>query len=323
MDLSVVISVYNEEQVISLFYEEITRHLNNLPLKYELVIVNDGSRDNTLHVLRSLAEQDQHIKIVSFSRNFGHEAAMIAGIDHSRGNIIICMDADLQHPPSIIPDMLEKQKEGYDIITMVRTDNPDSGWLQKFTSKSFYKILNRLSGHNFDVNASDFFLITKPVADVLRTEFREQYRFLRGFIQLVGFRKTTLKFKAQSRAAGTSKYSMTHLFKYSFEVMLTFSNLPLKLGLITGIVIGIFGALVGVWEIIMRIMGLTPPGYATIVVLISFLFAILFFIIGIIGEYISVLFKEVKGRPIYIVENIYTKKSRDKNEQSIRAGYQQ
>jgi glycosyltransferase involved in cell wall biosynthesis len=313
MDLSVVVSIYNEEQVIPLFYKALKGCLKNLSLDYELVMVNDGSKDKSLSILRALAEQDRHIKVVSFSRNYGHEAAMIAGIDHSAGDIIICMDADLQHPPSIIPQMIEKQREGYDIITMVRTDNADSSWFKKLTSRTFYKILNKLSGHKFDINASDFFLFTRPVAEILRTEFREQYRFLRGFIQLIGFTKTNMEFKAATRAAGNSKYSLMHLFKYSFEVMLTFSNLPLKLGLFSGVVVGIFGVCIGIWEIIMRFKGLTPPGYATIVVLMSFLFAILFFIVGIIGEYIAVLFKEVKGRPIYIVENIYSS-SEDKNE---------
>lgn len=306
MDLSVIVSIYNEEQVIPMFYKELTSVLGKLSLDYELVMVNDGSYDKSLSILRSLAEEDPHLKVLSFSRNYGHEAAMLAGIDHSAGDMVVCMDADLQHPPSIIPEMIQKRREGYDIITMVRTDNPDSNWFQKQTSLAFYKILNRISGQKFDINASDFFLISGSVANVLRNEFREQYRFLRGFIQLIGFRKTTMKYKAGTRAAGNSKYSMVHLFKYSFEVMLTFSNLPLKMGLLAGVGVGIFGAAIGIWEIIMRFKGLTPPGYATIVVLISFLFAMLFFIVGIIGEYIAVLFKEVKGRPIYIVENIYT-----------------
>lgn len=306
MDLSVVVSIYNEEQVLPLFYKNITANLRDLEISYELIMVNDGSRDSSREILRSLADTDEHIKVISFSRNYGHEAAMIAGIDHSKGDIIICMDADLQHPPSIISQMVEKQREGYDIITMVRTDNPDNSWIKKTTSRAFYTILNRLSGQKFDINASDFFLINKPVADILRKEFREQYRFLRGFIQLIGFKRTHMDYKAGARAAGSSKYSLKHLFKYSFEVMLTFSNLPLKLGLITGVIVGMFGAFIGIWEIIMRFKGLTPPGYATIVVLMSFLFAILFFIVGIIGEYIAVLFKEVKGRPIYIVENIYS-----------------
>jgi glycosyltransferase involved in cell wall biosynthesis len=307
MLLSLVISLYNEEQVIPLFYREITSCLSDLSFTYELIMVDDGSTDNSIRILQSLAERDEHVKVISFSRNYGHEAAMIAGIDHSRGDMIICMDVDLQHPPEMIPQMIKKQREGYDIITMARTDNPDRNPFQKFTSRMFYRVLNSLSGQKFDINASDFFLITKPVADILRNEFREQYRFLRGFIQLIGFRKTTMHYKAEARAAGSSKYSLMHLFKYSFEVMLTFSNLPLKLGLISGVVLGMFGGLVGVWEIIMRFKGLTPPGYATIVALISFLFAILFIIIGIIGEYIAVLFKEVKGRPIYIIEKEYAK----------------
>jgi glycosyltransferase involved in cell wall biosynthesis len=137
---------------------------------------------------------------------------MIAGIDHSRGDMIICMDADLQHPPEFIPQMIKKQREGYDIITMARMDNPDSSRIQKFTSRLFYQVLNGLSGQEFDINASDFFLITKPVADILRNEFREQYRFLWGFIQLIGFRKTTMHYKAEARAAGSKGSGKLKIF---------------------------------------------------------------------------------------------------------------
>lgn len=307
VNLSIVVSVYNEEQVLGQFYDELIRVIKSLDVSSEIVMVNDGSADRSREILHELAERDNRVKVISFSRNYGHEAAMIAGIDNCNGDVIICLDADLQHPPAVIPQIIDKYREGYDIVTMVRTDNPDSGWFKRFTSRAFYSILNNLSGEKFDVNASDFFMVSRRVANVLKTNFREQSRFLRGFIQLVGFRKTTLDYHAQSRAAGSTKYSIRHLFKYSFDVMLTFSNLPLKLGIITGVLVGLFGMSIGLWEIFMKIKGLTPPGYTTIVVLISFLFAIMFFIIGIIGEYIAVLFKEIKGRPIYIIEEVYTK----------------
>ncbi|MEX2335855.1 MAG: glycosyltransferase family 2 protein [Fulvivirga sp.] len=304
MKLSIVISVYNEEKVIDHFYNAIYTVLSQEQISYELIFVNDGSGDDTRIILDDIVTKDPNVVVINFSRNFGHEAAMIAGIDHSKGDAVICMDADLQHPPASIRPMLEKYAEGYEVITMMRTKNPDSSWFQRITSKSFYFILNKVSGNNFDVNASDFFLMSKRVSDLLKTDFREQSRFLRGFIQIVGFKRTSIEYEASARAGGESKYSLFGLFKYSFNVMLTFSNLPLKLGVISGIIIGIFGGMVGVWEIIMRFKGVTPPGYTTLVVLISFLFAILFFIVGIIGEYIAVLFKEIKGRPIYIVDDI-------------------
>jgi len=302
--ISLVVSVFNEQEVLNEFYTHTRSILSSLSKPYEIIFVNDGSQDSSREVLRELAKKDRRVKVINFSRNFGHEAAMIAGIDHSKGEAVICMDADLQHPPNVIPKMMDTFHHGYEVITMMRSKNMDSGWFKTVTSKLFYYLLNKVSGQKFEVNASDFFLISRNVAKVLKNDFREQSRFLRGFIQMIGFKKTSIQYVAQSRYAGESKYSIKHLFKYSFNVMLTFSNLPLKLGVFSGVLVGIFGAFVGVWEIIMKFKGLTPPGYTTIVVLISFLFAVLFFIVGIIGEYIAVLFKEVKNRPIYIVEEI-------------------
>jgi len=304
LKLSVVVSVFNEEEVLNEFHKELSSVLNNLNDQAEIIYVNDGSIDNSRTILKEVAANDKRVKVINFSRNFGHEAAMIAGVDKSTGDCLICMDADLQHPPAQIPQMLTTFKGGFEIITMMRTKNKDSGWFKKITSKLFYSILNKVSGQKFEVNASDFFLISKKVANVLKSDFREQSRFLRGFIQMIGFKKTSLEYVAESRFAGESKYSIKHLFKYSFNVMLTFSNLPLKLGVLAGLIVGVFGAFIGVWEIVMKFKGLTPPGYTTIVVLISFLFATLFFIVGIIGEYIAVLFREVKGRPIYIIDEI-------------------
>lgn len=304
MNVAIVVSVYNEQEVLNQFHDSISAVIGNLDDDFQIIYVDDGSRDDSRQLLKAISKKDSRVKVIGFSRNYGHEAAMIAGIDNSDADAIICMDADLQHPPDIIPKMLETYKEGYHIITMMRTKNMDSGWFKKLTSKSFYWILNKISGQKFEINASDFFLISNKVAKVLKKEFREQSRFLRGFIQMIGFKKTNLEYVANSRFAGESKYSLKYLFKYSFDVMLTFSNLPLKLGVLTGVIVGMFGAFIGIWEIIMKFKGLTPPGYTTIVVLISFLFAMLFVIVGIIGEYISVLFREVKGRPIYIVEEI-------------------
>lgn len=304
MKLNIVVSVYNEEEVLKAFYEELTSILDAMSVSSEIIFVNDGSCDESRTILSQISKNDRRVKVINFSRNFGHEAAMIAGIDQSEADAIICMDADLQHPPEVIPKMIDKYEQGYDVITMMRTKNMDSGWFKKLTSKLFYSILNKVSGQKFEVNASDFFLVSGKVSRVLKNDFREQSRFLRGFIQMIGFKKTSIDYVAKSRYAGESKYSLKHLFKYSFNVMLTFSNLPLKLGVMAGVLVGIFGTFVGIWEIIMKFKGVTPPGYTTIVVLISFLFAVLFFIVGIIGEYIAVLFREVKGRPIYIIEEI-------------------
>ncbi len=298
--LSIVVSVYNEEAVLEQFYREAGQVLSGISWDYELLFVNDGSQDDSLPILTRLAAQDARVKIVSFSRNFGHEAAMIAGVDYSRGDGIVCMDADLQHPPACIPEILERFEEGYQVINMVRTKNESAGWFKNLASAAFYSLINALSDVHFENNASDFLAVSRQVADVLKDSYRERVRFLRGFVQNVGFRRTTIEYEARARAAGQSKYSIRRLFQFSVNTIVCFSNLPLKLGIYAGLLSGLLGMIVLVYTLFTR-RG-APRGYATIVVLICFMFAILFLLVGIIGEYISILFTELKDRPIYIVE---------------------
>lgn len=297
--LSVVVSVYNEEAALKAFYDSAKAVLTQTGWDYELLFVNDGSTDGSRELLHHLAEQDPQVRVVNFSRNFGHEAAMIAGIDYSRGEGIICMDADLQHPPECIPEIIEKWEQGYQVISMVRTKNDSAGWFKNLASSAFYRIINALSDVKFESNASDFFAITAPVAKVLKENYREKVRFLRGYVQNVGFQRTTMEYEARARIAGESKYTIKKLFAFSVNTILCFSNLPLKLGIFAGIFAAALGLIVMIYTLYTR--SGAPSGYATIVVLICFMFSILFLIVGIIGEYIAILFSELKDRPIYIV----------------------
>ena len=299
--LSVVVSVYNEEEALAQFYQVTEGILNTISWDYELVFVNDGSRDQSLSILNRLADSNPKVKVVSFSRNFGHEAAMIAGIDYSQGDGIICMDADLQHPPACIPEIIRRFEDGYEVINMVRTKNESAGWFKNMASSAFYKLINALSDVKFESNASDFFAISRNVAAVLKENYREKVRFLRGYVQNVGFSKTTIEYEARARVAGESKYSIRKLFQFSVNTIVCFSNLPLKLGIFAGIFAGFLGLVVLVYTLFTR--SGAPSGYATIVILNCFMFAFLFLIVGIIGEYISILFTELKDRPIYIVQN--------------------
>lgn len=299
--VSIVVSVYNEEQALARFYQETRRVLEDLTWDYEVIFVNDGSTDSSMSVLRSIASEDPKARIVCFSRNFGHEAAMIAGLDYSRGDCIICMDADLQHPPEYIPKIIQKIEEGYQIINMVRTKNASAGWLKRVTSAGFYKVINMLSDVKFENNASDFFGIDRQAAEVLKKDYREKVRFLRGFVQNIGFKKTTIEFEAGVRVAGESKYNIKKLFAFSMNTIMCFSNMPLRLGIYAGIFSAILGFVMMIYTIYSWLKVGTPSGYATIVVLLCFMFAVLFLIVGIIGEYIAILFTELKNRPIYIV----------------------
>lgn len=299
--LSVVVSCYNEELALNRFYEETASILNKLDWDYELIFVNDGSQDSTMEVLTRLSLEDPNVKVISFSRNFGHEAAMIAGLDYSTGDGIVCMDADLQHPPEYLPEIVKKFTEGYDIINMVRTKNESAGWVKNLASSAFYHLINVLSDVKFEPNASDFFAISKKACKVLKDNYREKVRFLRGYVQNIGFRRTTIEYEARVRVAGESKYSMKKLIAFSLNTIMCFSNLPLKLGIYAGCGAGIMGFAMMIYTIWSWARIGTPNGYATTIVLICFMFSVLFLIVGIIGNYIAILFAELKDRPIYIV----------------------
>lgn len=304
MKISMVVSVFNEEEVLEQFWQALARVLRGCGFDSEVIFVNDGSTDGSAAILRRLARDDERIRVVNFSRNFGHEAAMTAGIDHAAGEAVICLDADLQHPPELIPQMVERFGQGFEIVTMVRSDTDGARFLHRTKSRLFYLVLNLISSETFAVNASDFFLISGRVRRILLAEFRERTRFLRGLIQTIGFSRTSIWFAAPRRAGGETKYSLLRLLTFSLSAMATFSRLPLRAGLLVGSLFGCFSLLVGVYSILMKILGYVIPGYTTIVVLLSFLFAIQFLVLGVIGEYIGFLFDEIKRRPIYIVESM-------------------
>ena len=298
--LTVVVSVYNEEAALPLCHERLTEVLRESGRDYTLLFVNDGSRDRSAEILDRFAAEDTRVRVLHLSRNFGHEAAMIAGIDYAEG-AVICMDADLQHPPQCIPAILAKLDEGFDVISMVRTANRSAGIIKNITSSAFYGVMNALSGTRFEKNASDFFAVSARAAEVLRRDYRERVRFLRGYVQSLGFRSTALQYEAAERAAGQSKYSLAKLFRFSMNTIMSFSDLPLRLGIYAGIASGLLGLILLIYSIVMKVRIGAPAGYTTIIVVICFMFAVLFLILGIMGQYIGVLFEEVKGRPIYIV----------------------
>lgn len=300
--ISIIVSVYNEEEALFEFYRETIKVLLLIENPYEIIFVNDGSVDGSRGILFKIAKDDENVRVVHFSRNFGHEAAMIAGIDNASGDYLICMDADLQHPPTLLPEMVRKFESGYDIINMVRTVNKSAGIIKNITSSMFYKVINRLSDIHLVINASDFFGISKRVADVLRSNYREKTRFLRGYVQNVGFNTTNIEYEAGKRFAGKSKYSIKKLFRFSMNTIMTFSNLPLKLGIYAGGMAAFLAIIMMIYTIVSFIRVGTPSGYATTICLICFMFSVLFFIVGIIGEYLGLILSEIKDRPIYIVE---------------------
>ena len=300
--ISIIVSVYNEEEVLFEFYRETIKVLLLIDNPYEIILVNDGSTDGSRSTLFKLSRDDENVKVIHFSRNFGHEAAMIAGIDYASGDYIVCMDSDLQHPPTLLPEIIRKFDSGFDIINMVRTENKSAGILKNITSAGFYKVINKVSDMKLVSNASDFFGISKRVADILRNNYREKTRFLRGYDQNVGFNTTNIKYEARKRYAGESKYSIKKLFKFSMNTIMTFSNLPLKLGMYAGGMAAFLAIIMMIYTVVSFLRVGTPSGYATIICLICFMFSVLFFIVGIIGEYLGLILAEQKDRPLYIVE---------------------
>lgn len=306
---SVIVSVYNEEPVIPMFWDELSVVIEQLKdYTFEVILVNDGSNDKSGEIIDSLVSKNKNTKAIHFSRNFGHEAAMLAGIEYAQGNFVICMDSDLQHPPSCIEQLVSKAKDGFEVVTMVRNSRADGGFRKHLTSSLFYWVFNKLSHGQIEPNVSDFFMISKRVAEVVTSKYPERTRFLRGLIQSVGFKKASIPFVAPNRAAGQSKYSLTRLFFFSLSAIATFSHIPLRLGLAIGLIFGGFSFVVAIYSVVMKFLGEPFSGYTTIVVLISLGFSLLFIVIGIIGEYIGYIFNEVKGRPTYIIDRISEQK---------------
>lgn len=302
--LSVVVSVYNEELSLNKFHQELNDQLNKIDVLSEVIFVDDGSIDSSLKILENFSNNFKNVKTISFSRNYGHEAAMIAGIDNAKGKYIICLDADLQHPPSLISEMLTKAISGNEIVLMKREEREDGNFIMKLFSKVFYNFLNRVSPVKFEKNVSDFFLISDKVAQVLKNDFRERIRFLRGYIQLVGFKKDYIIYKAPERFDGESKYNFRSLVSLSTEAITSFSKLPLRLGLGLGIFGFILSLIIGGYSLVMHFYDDTPSGYTTLILTVTILSSIQFILIGFIGIYIGYLFDEIKRRPIYIIDKL-------------------
>ncbi len=312
INISIVVSVYNEEEMIRIFWEDLNnviRSNKELFQNREVLFINDGSTDNSALLLDEISAGDNSVTVIHLSRNFGHEAAMYAGISYARGDAVICMDSDLQHPPECLINMIEEFNRGFEVVTMKRKHGEAEGIMKKFASKIFYRIINGLSDSKFEPNASDFFLISKRVAGIVVEQYGERTRFLRGLIQTVGFKKTSLDYVSPGRQAGKSKYPFSRLFFLSLSAIASFSHIPLRLGLAIGVLFGLFSFIIGAYSLVMHFLGNPWSGYTTIVVLLSFGFSLIFIITGIIGEYIGYLFNEVKQRPLFIIDRISEKKA--------------
>ena len=296
--ISIVTPVYNEEDNVVFFHEEITKVMETTGMDYELIYVNDGSKDRTDELIRELAEKDSHVRAITFARNFGHQTAITCGMDFARGDAVITMDGDMQHPPELIPLLLEKWKDGYDIVQTIRTSTEDSGFIKKITSAGYYKVINSISKTPVTPGGSDFRLMNRKSLDVF-LRFREHARFIRGIVGGLGFKQTTIKFEAPARHAGVSKFSMNKMLHFAMDGILTNSTTPLRAAFYAGAVSGFIGILLILHVLYSYLVGNTVPGWATMTILIAFFGSANLVGLGIIGEYIGRIYEESKNRPLY------------------------
>lgn len=301
--ITALIPAYNEEECLFQLYDRLTNVLKSIEnYDYEILFINDGSKDNTLEILKELNKKDNRVQYVNLSRNYGKEIAMAAGFDYAKGDAVVILDADLQDPPELIPEMVKYFEEGYDDVYGRRKSRDGESWLKKSTSKLFYKLLQSVTKVNILKDTGDFRLLSRRAVEALK-KYREQRRYTKGFFALIGFKKKEILFDRDARAAGKTKWNYFSLINLAIEGITSFSTFPLRLSSIFGILIAFVSFLYIIFIISKTIIfGEDVQGYPTMMSVILFLGGIQLFSIGIIGEYLGRIFDEVKNRPLYLID---------------------
>lgn len=300
--LSLIVPCYNEQDSLPLFYKEVMAVLHTMSCSYELILVNDGSKDGTLSVMKELAQKDSCVVYLSLSRNFGKEAAMYAGFCNAHGDYVAVMDADLQDPPALLPQMLDLLQSGdYDSVATRRVNRDGEPLLRSFFARLFYKLMNKISDSEIVDGARDFRLMKREMVDAI-VEMGEHNRFSKGIFGWVGFRTHWLPYQNVERAAGQTKWSFWKLFKYSLDGIINFSQVPLTMVSAGGVLLTVLSLLATIFIVVRRILFGDPvDGWASTVCMITFIGGIQLFGIGVLGQYIAKIYLEVKGRPHYII----------------------
>lgn len=300
-ELSIVVPLYNEAANLNLLYERLNQVMAKMGMTYEYIWINDGSHDKTMQVVKQLAAQDSHIKYLDLSRNFGHQIAATAGLEHTKGKNIVIIDADLQDPPELIIDLYQKMKEGYEVVYAKRRSREGESWLKKFTAKSFYRILKFITNVEIPVDTGDYRIMDRKVVDVLKN-MPEYHRFLRGQIAWIGFNQTYVEYDRDERNAGETGYTYRKMLKFALDGITAFSDFPLKLATILGFIVSGVAFITLLYALYQRlIVEDFVPGWTSIIVSVLFLGGVQLISIGVIGEYISRINTQVKDRPLYIL----------------------
>jgi len=300
---TIVAPVFNESASLPEFYRRTRASMESLGEPWELVLVDDGSRDNCADLMRELAQQDPHVRPIIFARNFGHQLAVTAGLDYSRGQAVVIIDSDLQDPPEVIPDLIAKWREGYEVVYAVRTEREGETWFKLVTASLFYRLIYRITEVDIPRDTGDFRLLDRKVVKVLN-QMRERHRFLRGMSVWVGFRQTGVGYKRRARYAGETKYPLKKMIKFASDAITGFSYLPLQIATYVGFIAAIIAILAIPFVIVIR---LTVSdgflGQASTLISVLFLGGVQLICLGILGEYLGRLYDEARGRPLYIIRD--------------------
>jgi glycosyltransferase involved in cell wall biosynthesis len=302
-EVSLVVPCHNEAENLSALYERVHTVMEKTGKSWELVCVNDGSKDDTLDQLLTLRQKDSRVVVIDLSRKFGKEAALTAGLDHARGDCVIPLDADLQDPPELIPELLAKWEEGYDVVNAVRLSRGGESWLKRASAHTFYRIINRMSDVDIPADTGDFRLLSKPVLEAIKT-LPERRRFMKGLFAWVGFRTASVHYHREPRYAGKTTWNYWRLWNFAVEGITSFSQVPLQLAAHLGLFVSILAFLYAAYLIIGTIVYGNPvKGYPSMMVTLLFLGGVQLIALGVIGEYLGRIYEETKRRPVYLVRS--------------------
>lgn len=300
-DFSIVVPLFNEEESLPELYARLSAVLSSLGLVCEIILVDDGSTDHSLEIIEALAAKDPRVKLLSFSRNFGHMAALSAGLDHAGGEAVIIMDGDLQHPPELIPVMIQKWKAGAEIVNAIRTETRGAGKAKIITAGFFYWLIGKIGKIKLPEGSADYRLLDRRVVETLKN-IKERSRFLRGIISWVGYKQERVEFEAPARFAGKTKYSFGKMFAFALDGITSFSAFPLKLSGYLGILVAFFSFLYSVYALYIRFFtNRAIQGWTSVLVAVLFIGGVQLIFMGVLGEYLGRVFEETKGRPLYII----------------------
>lgn len=301
---SIVAPVYNEEQTLPEFYRRVRETMDQLWEPWELVLVNDGSSDDSARLMRELRAEDPRVCVIDFARNFGHQIAVTAGLDHARGDAVVVIDSDLQDPPEVIPDFIERWKEGYEVVYGVRKEREGETWFKLFTARLFYRIIGALTNVDIPMEAGDFRLLDRQVVDDLR-RMREHRRFIRAMTSWVGYRQIGVRYERHARFAGETKYPFHKMFRLALDAITGFSDLPLKLASIFGFLLLGLGFAAGFILLLLFLFEVIPlSGQGLILTVVLLLSGLQLVFLGIIGEYLARIYDETRDRPLYVVREL-------------------